>query len=553
MLGLALGAAVLVIIRITLLARESVNWDEFALLHRAYLTGATGEVVGGGRPGLGTLILVPFAEGCRSAVAAIVNARALWTGIVVASGVAYWFLLRNALGDSKYRWIAATTGLALWVLVPPFLRYSIQVRTDQPAILMGLTAGLCLLASRRRPFLAAAAGFLFALGFLFSQKLIYVAGLCGILALGNQFADHDWQWRRELQRALLLVSAFAITVLGYRAVFLGGSSTGMMPVGSAVNVFEYYRSTYGWRLYHMMLPSLGAQAVGVVLLLGATAAWIFRRDRADSVLVGTGWLVAAAGIVVLLFHAARFPYFWMVMGLFPATITALSLPVIAGRIRDPVAQRLVIALLWIPLLIPASRQIRALMRFDFQAVQRDAIAFVARNFPADAQGYHPHGFWVCREGEAAFPVRFRQRTVAEFGGGDAAERITAFLDEFRSRPVQYMVIPEPPYAREIGEFWQRTYVPYSGAVHVPGRIIEGAAGHQDSLNVIVTGTYVWRAPQRGGVALVVEGRTLEPGDTLTFTSTGMKAVSLPDGGEGMLVLQLRDDPSPAPRAFYRAW
>ncbi len=43
---------------------ESINWDEFVMLARAERTLQLGEVVGGGRPGLVTIVLTPFLRGC---------------------------------------------------------------------------------------------------------------------------------------------------------------------------------------------------------------------------------------------------------------------------------------------------------------------------------------------------------------------------------------------------------------------------------------------------------------------------------------------------------
>jgi hypothetical protein len=228
----------------------------------------------GGRPGLGTLILIPFADGCRNAIDALVQARVLWTAMVVASAVAFWLLLRSVLPPSPHRAVALATGLGLWVLAPAFVRFSIQIRTDQPAILFGLLGGLALIASRRRIHWAPIAGLLLGIGFLFTQKLLYIAGLVGVLAIGQLLILDDWRTRREVWRAGLAGAAFLLVVLGFRAVMTrAGSPPAMLPIAGPLNEFAFYRERFGWWQYIAMLPTLIPQMVAAgACLVAATAA-----------------------------------------------------------------------------------------------------------------------------------------------------------------------------------------------------------------------------------------------------------------------------------------
>jgi hypothetical protein len=175
---------------------ENVNLDEFVLLARAADTLATGQLVSGGRPGLGTLILLPFVRECTEAIAAVRGARLLWVGFTVALVSGLWFLLSAFLRSSGRRAGGAALGVALLVFVPAFLRYSIQVRTDQPAIALGLWGGVVLIASRRSAPWALLAGLSYGVGFLFSQKLIYVAALTALLALGELLLRREFDFRR---------------------------------------------------------------------------------------------------------------------------------------------------------------------------------------------------------------------------------------------------------------------------------------------------------------------------------------------------------------------
>jgi len=236
------AVAAILAMRIRAIFSLNVNWDEFALLQRAILTEESGRIVGGGRPGLATLVLLPFAAECANAVDAIVRARMLWTVMVLASVGAFWLILREIVPESKYRGLAIGLGLSVWAIAPVFLRTSTQVRTDQPAVLFGLLGGLALLASRRHPAWALAAGGLLGIGFLFSQKLVYVAALVGLLAAGQLLLRGDWSARREAARALLAGGAFFLVVLGYRELTMrlaGGAP--ILPLEGQLRSFEFYR------------------------------------------------------------------------------------------------------------------------------------------------------------------------------------------------------------------------------------------------------------------------------------------------------------------------
>ena len=176
--------AALLVAHVISVFTENINIDEFALMARAADTLATGQLQAGGRPGLGTLILLPFVRDCTNSIAAIRGARLLWVGFTIALVSGLWFLLSIFLRTSSHRREAAALGIALLVFVPAFLRFSIQLRSDQPAIALGLWGGVALIVSRRSAPWAFLAGLAFGVGFFFSQKLIYVAALTALLALG---------------------------------------------------------------------------------------------------------------------------------------------------------------------------------------------------------------------------------------------------------------------------------------------------------------------------------------------------------------------------------
>jgi hypothetical protein len=546
---------VVVVARVVAIFTLNVNWDEFALLQRAVLTARTGDLVGGGRPGLATLVLVPFAAACRNAVDAVVQARLLWTAMVMGAAVTFWYLLRQVLPPSPHRRVALATGLGLWVLAPPFLHSSTQVRTDQPAILFGLMGGLALLASRDRAGLAAAAGALFGIGFLFSQKLLYVGGLVAVLALGHLAIRGDWRLRREGLRAGLAAGVFLLVVLAYRAVMDRVSvAPAMLPVAGGLRTFEYYGDVIGWRYYRQMAPVLLPQGLALAGLVAVTLVSLRDRARVRAVPeVAVAWAVAAVGVFVLLFHAGRFPYFYMTLGLFPACVGAL----VAGPILDllpPRGRIVALGLVWVPLAALAAVQAGALTD-QTQHHQRASLEFVERSFPPEARGFEAHAAFACRRDPDPFRVRFAQSVRAEFGGEDGVEHGRGLVEEFRARPVVFLILPPTGhrYPAEAWEFWRTRYVRYHGAVHVPGYAIRGGPGWSGTFEVLRASEYTWRAMSETAAPLEVGGRIVESGATVALDRKGIYPLRLPEGGEGMLVLALPEPPAPDSTPFYRGF
>ena len=115
---------------------------------------------------------------------------------------------RQRLGD-------AAVGVGLLALLPVFLEWSIQVRTDQIAIAGGLWGAVALVASRQRPPLAVVAGLLFGLGYLGSQKLIYVASLGFLLAAVDVWRVRDFDPGRETLRLVNCLATLGTLVAAF--------------------------------------------------------------------------------------------------------------------------------------------------------------------------------------------------------------------------------------------------------------------------------------------------------------------------------------------------
>jgi hypothetical protein len=538
----ALAAFVLVIVgaRIIGVFTLYIQADEFVLLQRAVTTERTGVLVGGGRPGLGTLVLTPFAAACHNAVDAVVQARLLWTGLTAGAALAFWFLLRGIVVETRWRRAAIVTGLGLWMLSPQVLYYSTQVRTDQPAIMFGLWGGVALLASRHRMGWAPLAGVLLGVGFLFSQKLLYVAGLVAVLGMGDVFMRGP-RIRRDLGRALLAVGAFLLLVLGYRQALaqIAGAPT-LLPVATELSNFEYYRMSLGWDRYRSMLPMLIPQILVLVGLLGLTAAWAWDRSRHGKELA-VAWSVVTVGAAVVLVHAGRFPYFYMVLGLFPAVVGGLIVSPLLERVGTPLRRGVLMALIWLPLVLYSVAAAAVLAGDTQQQQQRASLDWVERNFSPEAVGYTNWGAFACRD--EPWPVRFGAGLAAAFRG-DARERSTQeLMAAFRDRPVAFMIPPIEPHPPELEEFWRTRYVHYYGGIHVPGRHVRGGAGWTGTFEAVVPGNYVWLAMEGTVGPLTVEGGRVESGSTITLEEQRVYSISLAEGGDGMFVLALAEPPA----------
>jgi hypothetical protein len=198
----------------------------------------------------------------------------------------------------------------------------------------------------------------------------------------------------------------------------------------------------------------------------------------------------------------------------------------------PAVRRAVMFVIWVPLTLGALGQ-AAVLTVDAQQVQRDSIAFVERNFTADARGFQNHGAFICRDDPDPFPVRFAQTLARHFAGPEGAERTQELIEEFRSRPVAFLIVPHERFPEEFRNFGQTRYVHYRGAVHVPGRIVSGSAGWSDTFEVIVPGEYVWRtSPATATTRLEMAGTVLEPEGRVVIEAPGEYRIALLEARRG---------------------
>jgi hypothetical protein len=545
------------ILRILAAVTENVNWDEFALFQRAELLARTGILQGGGRPGLVNVALAPVAAHCVDTVQALVQARHAWTLLVFGSVAAFALLLRAALPPSPHRWVAVATAVGLWTLSPDLLRYSVHVRTDQPAILFGLLGGLALAARPATRRWALAAGACFALGFLASQKLVYVAALAGLLALVARVQDPEVAWGRELQRVAIVGVTFLALILAYRYVStsVGAGAPSLAPLPGIRRVFAYYREEVGFRHYHAM-AFRNAHVIYAAAVVAAFSAYRLRRGIRREPLVAGALAILALGVFVVGFHAARFPYFYLVLGLFPAAAVALAMgPLLTALGPRPSRKGLFLIPIWVAMLGVGAVGAIDPVRTDAQATQRDTLRFVATNFEASERGFAPFGEFGCRGDPDPFPARFFQSVYFTFVVADGTETVEQMIEAFRTRPVAFMLEPpgHHPYPFELLHFWETRYVRYHGQVRIPGRQLRGGPDWTDTFEVLVPGQYRWIPEAGRDELLLVDGERVAPGELIELPDVGFVTLELPEGGIGMLARAVADPPDLHDEPFFRAY
>ncbi|HEX7481659.1 MAG TPA: hypothetical protein VF331_27890 [Polyangiales bacterium] len=533
---------------------ENINWDEFAALDRVATMLRTHQLQGGGRPGAVELVLAPFVSGCRDVIATIQHARLLWVAATLSGLVALYQLMCRMRAQREQPTRGAVLAVALLALALPFLRWSVQVRTDQLSVVCGLWAGVALLGSRKRAVLALLAGFGLGAGVLFTQKLVYVAGLCALLALADVWVEGASAWRRERGalglRALLCTLGISLVVGAFwwllpHMIALPRA----IPINYPSHVSAHYQRAFGGNMYGALLAALVPHCALVVALAAATLRAVLRRQGLRRLVVS--WVLLCAGLAVAVVHVNLFPYFWMTLGLFPAAALGYAVEeiseVIPVRVRSLAALGLAAALL-----LPAGIY-SVMLLDDTQRVQRDVLHFAQRHFDAHHSGFQLEGALACRADPDPFPVYFREHIERLFSGPEAAANSAALIERFRTKPVYFLIASHmiPFFSEPVQQFWQQNYQPRWGPLYVVGRHIVGSAdGSIERWDVFAAGRYRFEAlDPHDGSALRVDGQTLVHGQALQL-SRGEHRLELRAPGEGSLVLAVDDAALPPQETFY---
>ena len=547
-LPMTVGIMVWVALHVFWSLRAEINWDEFALLARAADTVREGVLHGGGRPGLATIVLLPLVGECSDAVSAVRLARLWWAPFSVAILVGLWLTLGRLFAGRQHAHVHALVGVLLVALTPNFMRFAIQVRTDQPAIALGLIAGAVLIARSRRLDFAVYAGLLFGAGYLFSQKLIYVGALVSLLALGDLLLRGEFEVRREALRVLAVCLAFFSVLAVFRVTVAAvWEPPPVTDLAGQMNVFQLYREAIGYRYYREMLPGL----VGPIILLVVYLSMLGRALSRPGEARGPGLLsvaVLALGVAVGLFHAGAFPYFWMTLGLFPGIALAIGLPLL-DPIQGPV-RRVLMSTVFVVLSATAVA-VGSYQSRDGQAVQRSTMRFVAANIPPELEGFQTTRALFCRDGKDPLPTFFGQNIIAAFQRGNGEEAAANLIAEFRGRPIGYLVhsFRMDEFPASVQEFWAEHYVPYFSAVHLPGFQLTGSQPEVVEFEVLVPGYYTFHA-EKPGPGIQVNGEQTGPGDRIWLEAGFQEIRRLGEDARGLFALWVPEAPGSAGETFY---
>lgn len=524
---------------------EAINWDEFALLARADRSLRIGTVDGGGRPGLVTLALIPFVKGCVDSVHAVVNARMVWQIFTLAYLAGVYAVVRRWITYSRDRIEGqgeAVLAVALLALLPAFVTWSVQVRTDHVALAAGIWGCVMLMAPRSRATIAA--GALFAIAILSTQKALYVMAFGGVLFLSasvSRALSTPGALRAEVVEALTRV---ALALAGMTAVIGGfyllvpsvADLVGGSALASSTATMDWYRQRLGFRIYTVHAPRLWVHWLLFGILLVWTAAVVRQKRRDAALRVATCWALLVLGLAVAIVHGSSFAYFLMTAGLFPAVALGLAAgPAVARR---GASAPLVIASLGALAAAASAPEALETMRGS-QDRQRETMQLIERTLLRDKRGYQVEGALFCSSDPDPLPAMFTQQILrrrAEQGAG----AFDGFVAEFRTRPIGYIVesFRMRQFPDNVREFWNEHYVPYAASLWVAGwRVTSG--GTDSAREVIVPGTYRWIPSSRFPEAVIqVDGRSLAPGESLHLDA-GPHLVSRAEGdAEGMLVLAL---------------
>lgn len=507
-----------------------------------------GRLLGGGRPGLATLVLMPLVDGCTDAVSAVRIARLWWAPFTLGILSGLWLTLVRLFSDRTQAASHALIGVSLLALTPNFIRFAVQVRTDQPAIALGLLGGALLLSSRNQIRLAIYGGLLFGIGYLFSQKLVYVAALVSLLAVGDLVLKEDFRLRREFGRVLAVTGGFLLALVVYLGlVSLLWESPVMMDLGGQMDVFRFYRESFGYTYYLQMLPRLIGLLGLLVILLSLLPSAVFRGGR-DRVAGFLSLAVLALGVAVGMFHAGAFPYFWMTLGLFPAVALAIGLPLF---LHLPKWTRRRVSVPFLVVFTLTAIYVGAVQSGDGQRVQRETMEFVQANFSPDLEGFQTTRALFCRDLDDPLPTLFSQNIKFRFWGENGPEAIEKFIVEFKQRPIGFLIqsyrLKQFPEAMR--QFWDEHYVAYSGTVRLAGTSIDDTDLPTFKFEVLVPGAYVFYSNDIGTL-LRIGSTELSPGDSIRL-ETGYHTINRSQaGGNALFALAIPEPPGPINDGIY---
>lgn len=526
---------------------EAVNWDEFTLLERAERGLVFGEVMGGGRPGLAAVVVSWFMRGCIDAVSAAVNARMLWQLFNLAYVVGTWWLVVRWFRfahRSESGLLQGATAAAFVAFLPAFVVWSVQVRTDQIALAAGVWAGCFILSERRLH--SVLAGALAGVALLATQKALYPAALSGLLwfsAVAYRLTKQPKDPIREEITARLIQAGIALaTLLAALALYallvpkvltLASSDS----VVSAWGEMRHARARLGLRAY---VAAAIESPMHVALLAGSLFASLalLRRRTPEAYHLAISWFaVTALGAGVVAAHGSSYPYFLMTATLFPAVAIGMVSGVMfealgSNRRRYAVATAIVLAL--------GTVRMSVEMLDGDQHLQHDTVRWLRQNGLSAGSGFQVDGALRCDRERVAPRSMSHKLNLGPLSAGAAQ----AFIDEFRDRPVVFLIDADRlrQFPNSVRRFWAEHYQWYHGAVWIAGFSINTEPGPH-RIDVLVPGTYRWAPKGRNDAAtLSIGDRTYPVGARISLEKGVYVAAIKPVGLGGSLVFDVPSHP-----------
>lgn len=529
--------------RLLAIFTESINWDEFALLQRVEQTLLEGRVVGGGRPGLVNLMLVPFLKDCTDVVTTAVRVRLLWLGITSVFLCGVFFLVRNWYRFARREdpgSLEASVAVMLLAFHPTFVVWSLQVRTDQVALAAATWGGVLLLSDRR--WFALLAGALCGLAVLSTQKGVYIAALAGLLwasAIAGRLrgaARQDLQSELRNRSTQALVSlAGALIVIGAYALLvpLDAALANSKAVAGAWDSMRRVREIAGYRAYVAAATQALPHALILAGLAASTIAQVFARDPRETHLLATCWSVLMLGAVVAFVHGSSWAYFVMTLGLFAAVALGMASGHLARRLgRNGPA---ILGLLLFAVVVGSVPVTLEMLRGS-QSHQRDTLRWIRESGLGSYHGYQIDGALVCTVRAAPMPSVSHLLNIR----GLSEQQVEGLIDQFRRRPIAYVIDADrlPQLPQEVRRFLREHYVWHYGAVSVAGFKIRDE-GRPSVIDVIVPGRYVWNPGPRSRAAILeLPGASVRPGDIVSLGVGRLEYRTLPSPADGTLLLAL---------------
>jgi len=238
----------------------------------------------------------------------------------------------------------------------------------------------------------------------------------------------------------------------------------------------------------------------------------------------------------------------MTLGLFPAVAIGLAWETLRETFLGPLGRGLLIISASLLLISAVPRIVD---RHDTLGIQRDSLDFIDRDFDKSARGFQTEGALICRSDPTPFRTYFSDAVLASFTGKAGQQNMNAFVDEFRNRPVSFLIAHRLfRFPEQIDDFWSTHYVVYRDEVMIPGRTVEGRKGDHREFDVIVPGSYNWFSDKSATRQIAIDQHPIESARSIPLTKGNHELTLLEDVHRATIALAVKDEPLPPGPPFY---